>query len=403
MRSDSSRGSDHEARAKRRDGQGQSEGQSKAKLAPRKAAQANCQALDNALRHGVKRSLSEFMPMPEESCDKRLHQRPLLCLHFDEASPNLSMAQWLVSSLKARVCWLRDPFHREWNDCSLALKAAGLWSNVLVTSLLHNLPYGPWDGSAWFHRLCDGAAHMCHNGSIRSELFTRLWPAICRDSSMSPIQSDEQQQLWLSDLTSADAFLRKGKRTALKRWFSWLGAAQEFDRQWHTILLVILHIGMHTGIYRSAADTPLWGDTEDPGELPSGADSDDEEDAEAGAERAEANVVVQRAEATARRDTVTASRGDQSTEDKAMKRGDEHLKDLRKKCKNTLFVAAALLSDPDLQAQYRMIYVMCGPLCDTHSEHAASVRNVQDTIEYYQDQSLQAYCCPHRADVVVSE
>ena len=179
---------------------------------------------------------------------------------------------------------------------------------------------------------------------------------------MSPMQSDEQKQLWLSDLTCADAFLRKGKRTALKRWFSWLGAAQEFDRQWHTILLVILHIGMHIGIYRSAADTPLWCDADDLGDLPSGADSDDSEDAEAEVERAEANVVVQRAEATARRDTVTASRGDQSAEDKAMKLGDEHLKDLRKKCKNTLFVAAAFLSDPDLQAQYHMICVMWNAL-----------------------------------------
>ena len=109
----------------------------------RKSSQATVQALDNALVHSRKRGLVEFVATEGANPAKRLRDRPLLVLHFDEGSPNLAAGQWLLYKAEVRMCFIRDVFHREWSDTCLAAKASGLWHVVLLTSVLHNLPYGP--------------------------------------------------------------------------------------------------------------------------------------------------------------------------------------------------------------------------------------------------------------------
>eukprot|EP00974_Lingulodinium_polyedra_P023188 2238155-Lingulodinium_polyedra.AAC.1 len=52
---------------------------------------------------------------------------------------------------------LRDPFHREWNDTKLALQRAGCWWAVLLTTVVYNMAYGPWESKSWFHKLQEGA------------------------------------------------------------------------------------------------------------------------------------------------------------------------------------------------------------------------------------------------------
>eukprot|EP00974_Lingulodinium_polyedra_P030085 2897503-Lingulodinium_polyedra.AAC.1 len=64
------------------------------------------------------------------------------------------MYLWLGYAARARVLAVRDIFHREWNDVCLSLKGAGVWSTVVMTSVLFNLPYGPWEGQSWWGQLC---------------------------------------------------------------------------------------------------------------------------------------------------------------------------------------------------------------------------------------------------------
>eukprot|EP00974_Lingulodinium_polyedra_P042297 4059141-Lingulodinium_polyedra.AAC.1 len=58
---------------------------------------------------------------------------------------------------KVRCLGIHDIFHREWNDCTLALKSCDLWYVILLTSMVMNLPYGPWDGSSWFSKMQEAA------------------------------------------------------------------------------------------------------------------------------------------------------------------------------------------------------------------------------------------------------
>ena len=93
--------------------------------------------------------MSVFLPTPlPEVSAVPLARRPTLVMCYDEGSPNVALAQWLQYRARLRVICLRDPFLREWNDVTNALRAVGLWDTVLLSTVCFNLPHGPWNGQA---------------------------------------------------------------------------------------------------------------------------------------------------------------------------------------------------------------------------------------------------------------
>ena len=128
----------------------------------RRASFACLRALDNALLQGTKRGLADFMEDAEGSTGD-LCKRSVLVIFFDEASTNMAMAMWLQYKVRLRMIFIRDVFHREWNDVSLAVKHTGLWWVVLLSSLAFNLPFGPWDGSGWWEQRKEGARDLLAN------------------------------------------------------------------------------------------------------------------------------------------------------------------------------------------------------------------------------------------------
>ena len=83
------------------------------------------------------RSPDAFLPIQD---------RPLLVFSMDQGSVGYS-AWWFFSyHLQGRTVLLKDVFHREWNDCKLAIQSSKLWWVVLLTTAAYNLCYGPWDG-----------------------------------------------------------------------------------------------------------------------------------------------------------------------------------------------------------------------------------------------------------------
>ena len=77
-----------------------------------------------------------------------LLQRPLLLLHTDEGSSGMAAVWFLKSHLDCRFFHFRDIFHREWNDVTLALRRCGLDWTILLRTVVYNLCFGPWEGSA---------------------------------------------------------------------------------------------------------------------------------------------------------------------------------------------------------------------------------------------------------------
>eukprot|EP00974_Lingulodinium_polyedra_P054784 5270608-Lingulodinium_polyedra.AAC.1 len=62
-----------------------------------------------------------------------------------------------------------------------------------------------------------------------------------------------------------------------------------------------------------------------------------------------------------------------------MRTEDPTVAQLRKRCSNTLFTAAAILSKDGLQQQVRMVRMMVGPFYDAHSQHTADLRGPEAT------------------------
>ena len=112
---------------------------------------------------------------------------------------------------------------------------------------------------------------------------------------------------------------------------------------------------MKTGVYKSLDDAPLFGEFLKalPGDDEQDAeDAEDEEDHEQ--DRAAAAGIVEAAERTA---ASSSSAG--PAPGKAVSKGDEELKQLRKSCKKSMHVACAILSRPELQIQARILFSLC--------------------------------------------
>ena len=45
----------------------------------------------------------------------------------------------------------------------LALKYAKAWWCVILGMVLHNLPYGPWEGHTWWGQMLEAAENMAKN------------------------------------------------------------------------------------------------------------------------------------------------------------------------------------------------------------------------------------------------
>ena len=72
---------------------------------------------------------------------------------------------------------------------------------------------------------------------------------------------DEQDESHMAEmfgeLRDIAVFVKKGPRTALRRWYSWFLSRNYHSKYWHVKLLIICFVGLKTGVYKSLAGIPL--------------------------------------------------------------------------------------------------------------------------------------------------
>lgn len=172
-------------------------------------------------------------------------------------------------------------------------------------------------------------------------------------------------------------FLLQGPRVALRRWFSWLHSATFNLQCWHARLLAIVYIGMRLGVYTSVWDCPFWSTGGDLGQQPPEEASDEEQQ-----QALVAAPAAVSAAASSSGDPMQAPRMAENQEH-GVKAGEEEIKDLRNKCRNTLFMCAAILSKEGLQTQVKLLVAFSRPVFDAHSRHASEVRSPEEVFNYY--------------------
>lgn len=206
-------------------------------------------ALDTQVEAIVGVGLAQFVPDLGAALPPYApHRQKLLTAITDEASSNLALCHWLMWKTQLRMVHMRDPLHREWNDVTDALEKAGLWSVVLLTTVVFNLAYGPWKGSAWWRKLQEGGAELAAAAGVGDQLVEELYEAICQDLGVEAFGDAERKAEILEFAAAGQLQARKGERVTLRRRFSWMSAARDHDQVWHARLLVITAIGVNLGL-----------------------------------------------------------------------------------------------------------------------------------------------------------
>ena len=85
---------------------------------------------------------------------------------------------------------------------------------------------------------------------------------------------------------------------------------------------------------------------------------------------------------------------EEETADRAVKRGNKELEELRRRCKNTLYVCAAILCRDNLQSIIRLLYTFLTPLWTAHSDNARRIRAPEDALAFYVEQSKFGFMQP---------
>ena len=223
----------------------------------RKHVAEQCRALDSQVSEMIGQGLDSFNGHDDlQQYPHVPHDGRLLVLSLDEGSVGYAGMWWLLYHHRLRLVFLRDPFHRSWNDVCVALKECRLWSVVLLTSVVYNINYGPWDGSAWWHKLCQGAQAYWERATSSDMLFGAFYTSICRDQGKVDDGSHEERARLFHNLRDAHLFGAKGPRVALRRWFSWMSAHAWHDPWWHLRLLMISAIGVFLRLWPVANAMP---------------------------------------------------------------------------------------------------------------------------------------------------
>ena len=341
----------------------------------RAGAYQHLRALDKIMMQGTGSGLSQFSVTAADKIINPLRAvqglPQTLVLHLDEGSTAFAICWYMAYSLKLRFAPIRDIFHREWNDIRLALGDTNLWWCILLTTMVFNIPYGPWEGGHWWGKMVGAMAAYVARAGYTSPLFSALYELICKDQNITPSGTTQHRQMIFDSLMTGEAFTQKGPRVALKRWFSWIDSFKFADKCWHSRLLGLIMWGMCAGVYKDFTEVPLWrieGDVRAP--IPEDSDSEDNNERD---QQQQASAAVSAAE-------QQQLQADEKKE--AVKKGSD-LQALRKSCKNSLHVAACIMCKDGIQTLCRIIFTLVSPVRAEHGMNAQNARSPDGVRAFY--------------------
>ena len=137
-----------------------------------------------------------------------------LVLVQDQGGCGYALSWYLLYHAKLRMVVFHDIFHREWNDVRGGLKSAGLWWAVLLSTVVLNLNYGPWESQSWWCKLCEMGAHFWETRQPGDPLFEALYENICFDKGQEPLGTTEHRRA-LFDSLQTDLLFETAQRGPL--------------------------------------------------------------------------------------------------------------------------------------------------------------------------------------------
>ena len=265
-------------------------------------------ALDNAMKLGIGRHLSEFLPirrlrplgstelryfvadselreggdeavrraclwnsetketeveMPREYCDDGTENPPSdMVIAIDQGSIGHPCLFWLYLRLGLRGIWSHDPWHRIWNDLKLSLIAAGLWPVVREMTVVMNSSHGPFEGAAFFQTLKNAMGELHRVSKSDNFFFDYFYEGICQDWGQqhhAEFGTDAHRQMIWETLPHAPCFNKKGTYVKWSRWATFFDAGEEFRKDWSARLPAMYSFGFRKRWWTSLRESPLFG------------------------------------------------------------------------------------------------------------------------------------------------
>lgn len=199
---------------------------------------------------GLERVLENADQSAEEKMEIRLELSTMpapkfLFICMDEEGKQWSSMNYMKNKLLLCVSGLRDPFHRAFNDASLAVKHSGLWATYLHSLLIYNIAWGPWQKCAWWSALKEQASDLAANLGCDDPLLLAMWDKILIDrghvlDQPEDIRGPAARAAFVRELQYSRAFATKGDKCSISRWHSWMLAHSSWDIECHTRLMAMI-------------------------------------------------------------------------------------------------------------------------------------------------------------------
>lgn len=263
----------------------------------------------------------------------------VLVLIGDEDSSNLSAFQWTASVLHLRTVYVRDVAHRAWNDCKLSLQDADCWRDIIETCQVMQTLHGPWSSAAWYKQLTESAHEHMRLSNSSDPLFDVLFERLAEDFK-GTLKSAEgtaefREEVW-QRLCESPVLDKKGCRVSTTRWFNWFEQYAEFDGHYHSYLFFFVLLALHTDIFRSIWEAPIFGAEIAPGQL------------------------------------QLSKRAPGKSTSMAQAAAKNKVDEQRHKCRNTVELACHLLGQPSLQWRSRLVLTIGRPMWKAYAKENAA-------------------------------
>ena len=182
-------------------------------------------ALDNLLCVSTGQGLS-FYERPREGDEEEVDPQAypaedatFLVVHCDQHSVNMALLSYLIFQRRLVVLPVYDTFHRQWNDLAGAVTASGNMGHVMCFLVVCNAMHGPWQSTAFFNEVKEGARSLLEIMTSEDPLLTQLLPDILRDSGEEHRLTEEGiAEEVLQRLRQANFLARRGEKISTSRW-----------------------------------------------------------------------------------------------------------------------------------------------------------------------------------------
>lgn len=286
-------------------------------------------------------------------------ERPMLVVSCDEGGCFWPNSWFLTGFAQMRGIWLRDPYHRSWNDWKLAVDHSGWKAVKLQGCLIMNLRHGPWLSASWFQQLVEGMEFELCGSGLHDGLFNALYSSIVADHGLdtdADVGSSEHIAMSRRRVAGSDIFRNKGEKVAMRSFYKWVTSMKTFLVHWHEMLLSLLVLGMSAGWFKSGP-IPFLDNT------------------------ALAAALVP--------DNIS-EQADQAPS-AAGCNDDKTLAKLRAACKNGMHVAAVLLATDEVHFACKVIATMSEPLQIEHHTNVKRLKGADAMCDFYVDLAKGGY------------